>query len=103
MKCPRCGSDHQFIDKRHGADGCVFCYGCNTWWTFCPQQRIEELEGLLREIAEHPHCRYENLECSQIDKCDSMDTRITYNVGTVDGHRCAAAIARRAFEEKENE
>ena len=44
-------------------------------------QERDAAEALLAEIAEHPHCIYER--GSQ------------YDIGVVDGHRCAAQIAKR--------
>ena len=63
----------------------------------CPvylRDRITRLEDALREIAEHPHCRYD-LEYH----CDDERKDSQYNIGCVDGHRCAAEIARKALEQ----
>jgi len=48
------------------------------------QQRIEELEAALREIAESKFCQYPN---------DST----MYGIGVTDGHRYCAKIARDAL------
>ena len=55
------------------------------------EQRIEELEEALKEIAIHKHNSY-----STRTHADDM-----YNIGVVDGHRCAAGIAKLAIAHKE--
>jgi hypothetical protein len=52
--------------------------------------KIEKLEAALAEIANHPHCSY--------DHPSNQGGSIGYGTGIVDGHRCAAAIARAAIE-----
>jgi hypothetical protein len=55
------------------------------------QERIASLEDLLREIEEHPDC-VPNVKGEHIYAYDD------YYRGVVIGHRCAAAIARKARE-----
>jgi hypothetical protein len=51
--------------------------------------RCAALMAALKEIAESPHCAYDfNKNPNQSGE---------YNTGVVDGHRCAAAIARAAI------
>jgi|WetSurSiteA1Bulk_404760.scaffolds.fasta_scaffold28855_2 hypothetical protein len=66
-------------------------------------ERITLLESLLREIAEHEHCNptpgqttcnNDGILSSYISEHGWSD----WYCGCVEGHRCAAAIARRAFE-----
>lgn len=45
---------------------------------------VAQFEAALKEIAEHPHCSYANASGE-------------YGRGAVDGHRCAAKIARKAL------
>jgi hypothetical protein len=109
MKCPRCGYESLNLMNELNR-----CRSCDTHWTSWQQRRIEELwrririiwdayatadmvidksreriaflESLLREIAEHEHCQ---IGAGELD--------MPYTRGACEGHRCAAAIARRAF------
>lgn len=83
--CPKCKTecnDHIAID---------FCYcpnpDCGFQGTISQQQRIEFLEGLLRQIEEHPHCREDQVH--QVHWYNDGQWRMGYS----QGHRCAADIA----------
>ena len=49
----------------------------------------DRLREALREIAEHPHCSY--------DHPSNSSRGGDYGIGTADGHRCAANVARAAL------
>jgi hypothetical protein len=67
-------ADGPFVDVRSNAD----------------KAKIEKLEAAVAEIANHPHCSY--------DHPSNQGGSIGYGTGIVDGHRCAATIARAAIE-----
>jgi hypothetical protein len=90
MKCPRCGYESLNLMNELNR-----CRSCDTHWTSWQQERIEELESLLKEIAEHEH-----LNISPDPDYYKPD-KYMREQGHRDGHRCAAAIARRAFQGKE--
>jgi hypothetical protein len=52
---------------------------------------VAPLRAALEEIAEHPH------QDSQHDRPFASAEAMSYGSGVVDGHRCAAEIARRAL------
>jgi hypothetical protein len=56
------------------------------------EAEIASLENALREIATHPHCSYD-------DPGITNQPGRQYQIGCVDGHRCAAEVARRALGE----
>jgi hypothetical protein len=88
-KCPKCG--YQSLNQENEVNRCC---SCGDTWTSWQQDRIEELESLLKEIAEHEHLNISpDLGYYKPDK-------YMREQGHRDGHRCAAAIARRAFEQQ---
>jgi hypothetical protein len=58
------------------------------------EAEIASLENALREIATHPHCSYYDPDTGHAPWPDRQ-----YQIGYVDGHRCAAEVARRALGE----
>ena len=48
--------------------------------------RVEEVEEILRDIITTDHCIYNGND--------------QYGIGVVDGHRCAANMSRKAWEDK---
>lgn len=68
-------------------------------------ERCKTLESALRQIAEHPHCQSDLPD--PICHCDAVlyDYMINHGmsewaIGCVNGHRCAAEIARKTLEGK---
>ncbi len=66
------------------------------------QKRIQELEGALREIAEHPHIGEAGKSCTPHLYVHSgpMTNTHFYRWGCTEGHRCAAEIARKCLVKK---
>jgi hypothetical protein len=115
MKCPKCGS-------KNITEGCMelrqrgnICPRCQCFWTEWQQTEIDQLNqnladaldlsgfqtnessalrACLEEIANHPHCNYEQDSCSQVDHIEQRQGRILYLQGCTDGHRCSAEIAK---------
>jgi hypothetical protein len=84
-KCPKCGSEE--LSKWMGGWHVVYeCVDCECEFTHWQQAEIERLRGVLREIAEHPHC-------------DAIDFQ-EYYTQHAEGHRCAAEIVRKGLEGK---
>jgi hypothetical protein len=53
-------------------------------------EKIDRLMKICKEIETHPHCAFSQFD----DKTDAL----LFDAGHVEGHRCAAAIARKARE-----
>ena len=59
--------------------------------------QLEKAEKALREIAEHEHCVS---GCRSTGFCNCLELTPDINSGTAKGHRCAAAVAQKYFEDK---
>jgi hypothetical protein len=81
--CTTCASEIILCNRCHERHNAGNAFECS----LILAKRIAFLEELLREIAEHPHCTV-----------GAGELVIPYTRGACNGHRCAAAIARRAFD-----
>jgi hypothetical protein len=52
------------------------------------EEKLEIAVEALRGIKNSPHCNYDNRQTGSGQ----------YGIGVVDGHRCAASLARKALE-----
>lgn len=102
--CPECGAVGMLMWIDAGAVR-ASCSACPTTWAVAglpPTPYGERLEATLRAIAMSPHCSYDTVghEATSIvgQTCESCGDS-QYSIGVVDGHRCAAKMARRALGE----
>jgi len=63
---------------------------------------VDRLNAALTRIADHPHQAYDCAGSSHANASTSVDPDTAtagrmYEVGAVDGHRCAAEVARTAL------
>lgn len=77
-------SQHSRIDREstQWCSRCLMHWPCHTAKLLA---RLKASEAALHAIADHEHCIYQGGENS-------------YNMGVVDGHRCAAKVAKGALE-----
>ena len=96
-KCPKCGSeDAETLDwlesklvesNKRNID---------------QQLALEKAEKALRAIAEHEHCKslFEGQHDSTMAGIQTAQGHYGWQIGVREGHRCAASIAQKYFEEK---
>lgn len=92
MKCPKCEKEmHRLtygsLCKYYNYYECPHCGDAiATQWQ---QDEVSRLQGILKEIVEHPDCKY-------VKRMHGGN--YLYYAGLTAGHRCAAAIAAKGVE-----
>jgi hypothetical protein len=94
--CLKCGNVDTFLMeyKEIPFRTFSFCLLCHAQWTDWQQAEISRLRTVLREIAEHPHCK-NGIDCLNFNRADSLTMSKSALVEL--GHRCAAEIARKGI------